>query len=283
MIRKVLDGNIRSAKNFIISETLNYSNYFRVKNNYFCNLCKQNSSFLFVDNINSPNSVKWIKDLNPDIIFCFGWSSLIKKEVLNIAPTGVVGYHPTKLPKNRGRHPLIWALALGLKESASTFFFMDDGVDSGDIVSQYPIKISENDNAGTLYKRITETALEQIEEFLPTLQSGDCKKIKQDHSISNTWRKRGKDDGKIDWRMSAYSIYNLVRGLTKPYIGAHFLYHGQEIKVWKAAMVKNIPINIEPGKIFDIKRGKTIVKCGEQAIQLEQTEPEFDPLCGEYL
>jgi len=67
------------------------------------------------------------------------------------------------------------------------------------------------------------------------------------------------------------------------YIGAHFLYHGQEIKVWKAAMVKNIPINIEPGKIFDIKRGKTIVKCGEQAIQLEQTEPEFDPLCGEYL
>ena len=130
-------------------------------------VCISNSiPFLFVDNINSPNSVKWIKDLNPDVIFCFGWSSLIKKEVLNIAPIGVVGYHPTKLPKNRGRHPLIWALALGLKESASTFFFMDEGVDTGDILSQVDFEISYQDNAQSIYDKVTDIALSQIEKFV---------------------------------------------------------------------------------------------------------------------
>ena len=178
----------------------------------------------YTDDINSENSIKWIKSLSPDIIFCFGWSRLLKTDLLKLAPLGVLGYHPAALPANRGRHPLIWALILGLKETGSTFFFMDDGADSGDILSQHPIKIFNNDNAGSLYKRITETALEQIDEFLPTLQSGDCNKIKQDHSKSNTWRKRYKNDGKIDWRMSAITIHNLVRGLTKPYIGAHIEY-----------------------------------------------------------
>ena len=60
--------------------------------------------------------------MRPDIIFCFGWSRLIKEELLKIPKKGVVGYHPAMLPKNRGRHPLIWALALGIKTTGSTFF-----------------------------------------------------------------------------------------------------------------------------------------------------------------
>ena len=67
-------------------------------------LCIANKTpYLLVDNINSHHSIEWIKNLNPDITFCFGWSSLIKKEVLSIAPMGVVGYHPAALPKNSQR------------------------------------------------------------------------------------------------------------------------------------------------------------------------------------
>ena len=82
----------------------------------------------YVDDVNSKDNYNWIKSLNPDIIFCFGWSNLLKKDILTLAPMGVLGFHPSKLPQNRGRHPLIWALALGLKKSASTFFFMDEGL-----------------------------------------------------------------------------------------------------------------------------------------------------------
>ena len=247
-------------------------------------LCiKHNIQVRYTTNINSDENISWIKTLAPDVIFCFGWSRLLKTDLLNLAPLGVLGYHPTALPANRGRHPLIWALILGLNETASTFFFMDDGADSGDIVSQYPIKISENDNAGTLYKRITEAALKQIDGFLPKLQSGDCKRIKQDHSKSNTWRKRDENDGNIDWRMSAITIHNLVRGLTKPYIGAHIKYKDEIIKVWETKVIRGGEENIEPGKVISVDVKGVVVKAGENAIRLIKTEPVLDIRQGSYL
>ena len=247
-------------------------------------LCmKHNIPVRYTTDINSDENISWIKTLVPDVIFCFGWSRLLKTDLLNLAPLGVLGYHPAALPANRGRHPLIWALILGLNETASTFFFMDDSADSGDIVSQYPIKISENDNAGTLYKRIVETALQQIDEFLPTLQSGDCKRIKQDHSKANTWRKRDKNDGKIDWRMSAMTIHNLVRGLTKPYIGAHIEYKNEIIKVWETKVIRGGEKNIEPGKVILVGNNGIVVKTGENSIRLIKTEPVLDIGLGSYL
>lgn len=105
-------------------------------------LCESNSvPYIYVDDINSKETRNWIQNLEPDIVFCFGWSSLIKKELLKVAPMGVIGYHPTALPQNRGRHPLIWAIVLGLEKSASTFFFMKEGADDGDILSQIEFDI----------------------------------------------------------------------------------------------------------------------------------------------
>ena len=86
-------------------------------------LCNENNiPVKYAPDINSKENVKWIKSYKPDVIFCFGWSFLLKSELLKVAPLGVVGYHPAALPKNRGRHPIIWALVLGLRKTASTFF-----------------------------------------------------------------------------------------------------------------------------------------------------------------
>ena len=247
-------------------------------------LCLENDiPVKYTDDINLPENIAWIKRYSPDIIFCFGWSRLLKTDLLKLAPLGVLGYHPAALPANRGRHPLIWALVLGLKETASTFFFMDDGADSGDIISQHPINISQNDTAGTLYEQIIEVALKQVDEFIPALVSGDYKRVKQDHSISNTWRKRGKDDGKIDWRMSATSIHNLVRGLTKPYVGAHFNLQDKATKVWETELVINREKNVEPGKVILVDEKGVVVKAGENAIRLIKTEPVLDIRQGSYL
>lgn len=239
--------------------------------------------YFYAIDINSPESLNWIKSKSPDVIFCFGWSRLLKQDLLNLAPLGVVGFHPTALPSNRGRHPLIWALVLGLNKTASTFFFMDIGADSGDILSQREIQIADQDDARTLYDKVTKTALAQIEEFLPQLANGKFQRIKQNERHVNTWRKRGKADGLIDWRMSAQSIHNLVRGLAKPYVGAHFLMNGKEIKVWKTAIHKDSQNNIEPGKVLQKSSTKPIVKCGDGAICLLETEPEFEPKVGCHL
>lgn len=247
-------------------------------------ICKENKIPVnFVEDINSKESINWIKDLNPDIIFCFGWSSLIKNELLSLAPMGVVGYHPAKLPQNRGRHPIIWALALGLKRSASSFFFMDDKADSGDIISQKEFEILDSDDAKTLYDKIIQLALIQIEDFVPQLKDNTYTRIKQDQALSNVWRKRNKADGKIDFRMSSKAIYNLVRALTKPYVGAHIEYKEKDISIWKVKIIENNDINIESGKVIESNEEKLIVKTYDAAIEILEHEFKEVPKVGEYL
>jgi methionyl-tRNA formyltransferase len=238
---------------------------------------------IYAQDINSEQTLQWISDKCPDVIFCFGWSRLLRKSLLDLAPLGVVGFHPTALPANRGRHPLIWALVMGLEETASSFFFMKEGADDGDLLSQEKIAIDADDNASTLYEKITVCALSQIRTFVPQLVSGCFTLVAQDDNYANTWRKRGRPDGQIDWRMSSRNIHNLVRGLGKPYVGAHFLYREQEVKVWETEIVANVPRNLEPGKILEVTARGPIVRCGEQGIRLVRTEPQFNPVPGEYL
>ena len=196
---------------------------------------------------------------------------------------GVLGFHPSKLPQNRGRHPLIWTLALGLRKSASTFFFMDEGIDSGEILSQKDFDILDSDDARTLYDKLIKIALMQIEEFLPQLKNKTYRTTKQNNELANTWRKRIIIDGLIDFRMSNKAIYNLVRALTKPYVGAHINYKEKEIKVWMVKIIENNQNNIETGKVLDINENKIVVKTSDGAIELIKHEFEELPNIGEYL
>ena len=244
---------------------------------------KNNVPIHYVNSINSNYSYEKINELNPDIIFCFGWSELIKERILNIAPKGIIGVHPAKLPYNRGRHPLIWALFLGLKKSAVTFFKMDESADTGDIISQKEFEINYSDDAKSLYEKIKNVASDQIEEFLPKLIKDNITFKKQNQEKGNYWRKRGKIDGKIDWRMSSKAIYNLVRALTKPYVGAHCIYNNKEIKIWKVKEIKYDNNNIEPGKVIESNDDSFIVKIYDGAIDILEHEFENIPEKGEYL
>jgi methionyl-tRNA formyltransferase len=247
-------------------------------------LCDANTiPCLHVDDINSNDAIEWIQNLNPDAIFCFGWSSLIKKEILHIAPMGVIGYHPAKLPKNRGRHPLIWALVMGLEESASTFFFMDEGADTGDILSQVNFEITYQDDARSIYDKVVNMALLQIEGFIPKLKQNNYSKIKQNEKESNVWRKRNELDGEIDFRMNSGAIYNLTRALTRPYIGAHIKYKGKNISVWKVIENNQFQENIEPGSVLKANDKSFIVKTYDGAVEIIVHDFKVPPQVGEYL
>lgn len=238
---------------------------------------------LYAQNLDNPESLEWVHERKPDVIFCFGWSRLINTPLLSLPPMGVVGFHPAALPANRGRHPLIWALVLGLRETASTFFWMDEGADSGDLLSQTKVPVYESDDAADLYQRVTEIALSQLREFVPLMASGKIQRIPQDHQLANVWRKRSSVDGRIDWRMAAENIHNLVRGLTRPYVGAHFEYEKQPIKVWKTLIVADAPVNLEPGKIISVDADGIVVKAGIGAIRLLDHDPRLQLKIGEYL
>lgn len=239
--------------------------------------------YKIVRDINHENNIQWINQQKPDIIFCFGWSSLLKKEILNLSPMGVLGYHPALLPQNKGRHPLIWAKVLGLEKTGSTFFFMDEGADTGDILSQKEFSILFEDDALSLYNKMINTALKQIHEFIPLLQNKNFTLIKQPKEVGNVWRKRGKNDGLIDFRMSADAICNLVRGLSKPYAGAHLIYNNEEIKVWAVARGNNQQTNLEPGKVLNILKNFIEVKTNDGSIIITDHNFLILPEIGTYL
>tara|TARA_A100001011_G_scaffold16199_2_gene16822 strand:- start:18680 stop:19564 length:885 start_codon:yes stop_codon:yes gene_type:complete len=236
----------------------------------------------FDDNINSKKSLKFIRSKNPDVIFCMGLSKLIKRELLEIPKVGVVGYHPSLLPRNRGRHPLIWALVLGLRQTGSTFFFMDEGADSGPIISQEKVQIKKSDTANSLYKKIEITASKQLKKFFPILKNNKLKPLKQNNKSASYWRKRSNKDGMINWNMSSEVIYNLVRALSKPYPGATFIYKDRLIKLWKCKIISYKNCNIEPGKVLNTKNNQILVKTSNGAISLLEIEPKINFSVGEY-
>jgi len=237
-----------------------------------------------VNNINASEQVEKIRAYRPDVIFVWGWSQIIRKTILSIPRLGCIGVHPALLPANRGRHPLIWAIALGLKISGLTFFWMDEGADSGPILVQDRFPILENDDAATLYRRIEGMASKMIPTFLPKLADGSAPRVAQDHTRANTWRKRGRTDGQIDFRMSAVAINRLVRALTRPYVGAHIEYKEHDVKIWKTHVE---PLsgweNVEFGKVVSIKCNEIRVRAADRIVVLTKHEFPTLPPIGSYL
>lgn len=238
---------------------------------------------VIADGLDEAALVGWLQERRPDVVFCLGWSRILGPEVLAVPPRGVVGYHPAALPANRGRHPIVWALALGLERTGSTFFLMDEGPDSGPLVSQRSVAIAYEDDASTLYRKLVSVASEQIDDVADRLALDRLEATPQDHSQANYWRKRDHEDGRIDWRMSSRSIYNLVRALTRPYVGAHARIGEDDVKVWRVTELEEGPANIEPGKVLAVEARQVTVRCGAGAVRLEQHELAELPTVGSYL
>jgi len=245
---------------------------------------ENNIPYKYTKDINSFEILNWIKDLNADIIYCMGWSSLIKENLLNATSKGVIGYHPALLPQNRGRHPIIWALALGLKKTGSTFFKMDSGADSGDIIIQDEVIIEFDDYALDLYNKLINSAKKQVQIITNKLASSNEKYIIQDNSKANYWRKRTKKDGEINFSSNTLTIFNLIKSLSKPYPGAHILYNNEDFKVWRSKMDDKYPVNIEPGKVLKISdEGNILVKTGDGSIWIIDHEITILPKINSYL
>jgi len=202
-------------------------------------------------NINDEKNIELLKKIKPDLILVMGWSQLLKDEIIKIPSLGVIGSHPTELPKYRGRAPLSWSIIKGLKESALTFFYITPEVDEGDILDQRKFKITDDDDATSLYKKMTNLGKEMITDNLPLLEKGKASRIKQDPSkFIENWPKRTPDDGIIDWSKSGKEILKLIRATTNPYPGAFTFFNTAKVQIWKANLIDEKSEG--NGKIMDV-------------------------------
>lgn len=224
-----------------------------------------------VDNINDEKNIEMIREIKPDLILVMGWSQLLNNDILKIPKLGIIGSHPTELPKYRGRAPIPWSILKGLKESALTFFYIGKGTDDGDILDQRKFKITDNDDATSIYDKIIEIGKIMILENLQLIHDGKSKKRKQNSAeFIEYWPKRKPEDGRIIWSKTAKEIHNLIRATTHPYPGAFTIFKSSILKIWKSSYIDN-DIS-EPGKIIDITGNFLKVGTGKGTIILEKID-----------
>ncbi|OFZ67829.1 MAG: methionyl-tRNA formyltransferase, partial [Bdellovibrionales bacterium RIFOXYB2_FULL_36_6] len=166
------------------------------------------------EKVKEPDFIKKISEYNPDCIVVVAFGQILPKDILNLPRYGCINLHASLLPKYRGAAPINWALIKGETKTGVTSMFMEEGMDTGDILIQREIEIKEDDNAGTLHDKLSQIGNNVILETLDKLERGIIKRIKQDSSVATYASKIKKEDCIIDWNAGAEDIVNKIRGLT---------------------------------------------------------------------
>jgi methionyl-tRNA formyltransferase len=222
--------------------------------------------------VNAPDTIAEIREVDPDLIFVVGWSQLVMDEFIGLPRHGVFGMHPTLLPRHRGRAAIPWAILSGLATTGVTLFQIADGTaDSGPIVGQVEVPIAQDETATTLYEKITAAHLGLVREYVPKLVDGTAERVAQDTRRASSWPKRTSADGIIDWETRAPYLYDWVRAQTRPYPGA-FTYLGEEkLVVWRARPVE-LDEDAPAGTVVARDGDDAVVACGEGGLVLEEVE-----------
>ena len=176
--------------------------------------------------------VKILKDINPDVICVVAYGKIIPKEILEIPKYGCVNVHPSLLPKYRGSAPIQWAILNGDKETGVTTMYLDEGMDSGDIILQTETKINKDETSGELWDRLSKIGAGLLVETLERIENKTAPRTKQNDDFTLAPMLE-KPQAKIDWEnKTAQEIKNLVRGLN-PIMGAYAILNEKKIKFWK--------------------------------------------------
>ena len=230
---------------------------------------------LRIKNINSPEAMDWIRALEPDVILVIGWTQLLKDELLRMPKLACLGFHASLLPKYRGRAPINWALIHGETVTGNSMITLEPEADTGDVVAQRAIPITDEDDCNTLYQKVGQTEVEMLEEVLPQLQRGIVPRSKQDNSIATVMPKRRPEDGLVDWSRTTRELYNWVRALTEPYPGAFTFVNGEKVLLWKAQMEGGAARRGErPGTIVLNREGWPLVATGDGWLRLMSVQKE---------
>lgn len=216
-----------------------------------------------------------ISEIQPDVIFVAGWSELIPDRILKIPPMGVIGFHPAKLPYNRGRSVLAWQIEEGCIETALTMFKYSAYPDGGNILAQETIKIDKDDYINDVLNKIDVATYNIMKAYFPLFRQNLIKERVQDLSEGNFRRLRGEKDSVINWNDTGLNIYNKIRAISKPYPGAMTQIDGKKIVVWRAKRLLDFPFGSDQPngtlicKLYD---GSLILKCIDGYIQITEYE-----------
>ena len=239
------------------------------------------------ERVRLPEAVEFLRTLQAEVMVVVGYGQIIPQTVIDLAPLGIINVHASLLPAYRGAGPIQWALLNGETRTGVTTMRIDAGLDTGDMLLKRSTEIGPDENAVELGARLAAMGADLLVETLAGLAAGAIVPQKQDSSQATYARLLKKEDGIVDWGLSAQAIHNRVRGL-QPWPGACTTFRGQPLHIWKSrvhtswqaeapAPQKEVgqalpPVNPLPGRISAAK--PLVVSCGSGALELIEVQIE---------
>ena len=222
---------------------------------------------------NNTEFINEIKEMNPDVICVVAYGKILPKEILEIPKLGCINVHASLLPKYRGAAPIQWAILNGDKITGITTMYMDEGMDTGDMILKKEVEIDENETTGELWDRLSKIGGNLLVETLKQIQSGIAPRKKQDNDFTIA-PMLNKEMAKIDWnRKNATEIKNLVRGLN-PIMGAYSYLNGKKLKFWKVDIVNlsDLTINRDVKEISEMKNGTVLISNEKDGLYIKSED-----------
>ena len=210
--------------------------------------------------------------LPSDIGVVVAYGQLIRRDLLALPPHGMLGVHPSLLPKYRGAAPVAWALLHGETATGVTIFRLNERLDAGDLVLQRRVAIEPHEDAQALTGRLAQAGAQALVEALAAIAEGRARFEPQDESQASLAPKLTKAQGRIDWEAPADAIERLVRA-TIPWPGASTTWRDIPLKVWRAAVGAEEPRQAPPGTVVRSGQGVVGVATGRGTLELLEVQP----------
>lgn len=245
--------------------------------------------------------IEGIKGMQPDLLCVVAYGKILPKELLDIPKYGAINVHGSLLPQYRGSAPIQWAVINGDKKTGITTMFMDEGMDTGDMILKEETEIGDNETTGELWERLSKIGSKLLVE---TINKIDCVKNKENKTLDEIKEEIGaekqgenyslapmlsKEMAKIDWQKKGVEIKNLVRGLN-PIMGAYCFLENKKIKLWKVQVLNLEELeqkfseikdymprmkNVEPGTVlFADKKKGLFVKTTDGVLEILELQGE---------
>ncbi|MEH7117827.1 methionyl-tRNA formyltransferase [Neobacillus vireti] len=212
-----------------------------------------------------------ILSLEPDLIVTAAFGQILPKQLLEAPKFGCINVHASLLPELRGGAPIHYAIIQGKKKTGVTIMYMVEKLDAGDILTSVEVPISEEDNVGTLFSKLSTAGAELLSETLPLLLAGRLIPKPQNEAEATFATNIKREQEKIDWEKTGEEIYNHIRGLN-PWPVAFTTMEGQVIKIWQSKKVSGL--KGDPGTILKIESdGFTVGTGNETAIKIIELQP----------
>lgn len=212
--------------------------------------------------------INTIKSLNPDVIVVVAYGKLLPPAVLEIPKFGCINLHASLLPKYRGAAPIQWTVINGDKVGGATTMYMNEGLDTGDMILTYETKVGENETSGELFDRLAVDGADLLSRTLVLLEEGRVERIPQDESKATYASMLDKSMCVIDWSKSCEEVHNLVRGLN-PWPVAFTTLEGKRIKIIET---RKSALSGNPGQVISVN--PLTIACGEGSVEIITLQPE---------